>query len=161
MSDKNTTCCFTGHRDIAQSEYEAISAAILNTVQLLYEKGFRHFICGGAVGFDTIAAVTLLNCKRLFPALRLVIARPCPEQSDKWPLASRALYARILERADEVVTLSPHYTKSCMLERNRYMVDRSALLVAYVRSESGGSAYTRRYAEKKGLTVINLASTVG
>lgn len=156
----NKACAFTGHRDIDQSEYEKLATAIYGVVGQLYQEGFRTFYCGGALGFDTVAAVTLLNIKQLYPDLRLVVAQPCPEQSERWTPSSKALYDRILQRADEVVTIAPAYTKGCMLERNRYMVDRSELLVAYVKRESGGSAYTLRYAKKKGVRVINLGETL-
>ncbi|MBQ4065383.1 MAG: DUF1273 family protein, partial [Clostridia bacterium] len=102
-------------------------------------------------------AVTVINLKKLYPDIRLIIAKPCPEQASRWAEPDRVLYQRILDRADEVVTVSPVYTRSCMLERNRYMVDRSEMLIAYVKRAEGGSAYTLRYAEKKGLDILNLA----
>jgi len=54
------------------------------------------------------------------------------------------------------VTVSPSYTRGCMQLRNRYMVDRADTLIAYVKRDSGGSAYTKRYAIKKGLTIIDV-----
>lgn len=147
---------FTGHRDIDKSEYTALAGRLFLTVDRLYREGFRVFYTGVALGFDTLAAVTVLNMKHRYPDLSLVAAVPCPEQSAKWSDSDRALYESILRRADEVVTVSPHYTGGCMQKRNRYMVDRAEVLVAYVKRESGGSAYTRNYALKKGVTVIDV-----
>ena len=84
------------------------------------------------------------------------MAIPCPEQSAYWSAADKALYESILRRADECVTLSPQYTRDCMMKRNRYMVDHAELLIAYVKRETGGSAATRRYAQKKGLTILDV-----
>lgn len=157
METSKRTCCFTGHRDVKKSEYERLATAICSMIDTLHTEGFTEYICGGALGFDTVAAVTVINLKKLYPDIRLIIAKPCPEQASRWAEPDRALYQRILDRADEVVTVSPVYTRSCMLERNRYMVDRSEMLIAYVKRAEGGSAYTLRYAEKKGLDILNLA----
>lgn len=147
---------FTGHRDIPTSEYEALTKRLFLLIDRLYREGVTTYYCGGALGFDTIAAVTVLNMKLQYPALKLVIAAPCPEQARSWSEGDRALYASILRRADEVVTVSPSYTRGCMQLRNRYMVDRADTLIAYVKRDSGGSAYTKRYAIKKGLTIIDV-----
>ena len=126
------------------------------TVDALYREGITHFYCGGALGFDTVAAVTVLNMKACYPALKLILAIPCPEQSARWRDADRALYESILRRADEVVTVSPSYTNTCMMKRNRYMVDRAEVLISYVKRETGGSAATKRYAIKKGLRILDV-----
>lgn len=147
---------FTGHRDIDKTEYTSLARRLFLLIDRLYREGVSVFYCGGALGFDTVAAVTVLNMKHRYPDLRLVMAIPCPEQSERWQGADRALYDSILRRADEVVTLSPHYTKDCMMKRNRYMVDHAEMLIAYVKRESGGSAATRRYAIKKGLTILDV-----
>lgn len=147
---------FTGHRDIDKTEYGALAERLFLTVDRLYREGIRQFYVGGALGFDTLAAVTVLNMKYRYPDLRLTVAVPCPEQSAKWSEPDRALYESILRRADEVVTVSAHYVRGCMQMRNRYMVDHAEILIAYVKRESGGSAYTRNYALKKGITVLDV-----
>lgn len=151
---------FTGHRDIPTSEYEALTRRIFLTVDRLYREGVSTYYCGGALGFDTVAAVTVLNMKTRYPDIRVVIAVPCPDQSRTWAESDCVLYERILARADEVVTVSPHYVRGCMQIRNRYMVDRADTLIAYVKRDTGGSAYTKRYALKKGLTVIDVTEGV-
>ena len=51
-----------------------------------------------------------------------------------------------------------HYDRGCMLRRNRYMVDRSSLLIAAFDGSKGGTLYTASYALKHGVevTVIDL-----
>ena len=44
-----------------------------------------------------------------------------------------------------------------MHKRNRHLVDNSSVCVCYLNKENGGTAYTVRYAGKKGLEIINLA----
>lgn len=147
---------FTGHRDIPMSEYDALTKRLFLLIDRLYREGITTYYCGGALGFDTVAAVTVLNMKLQYPDLKLIIAVPCPEQSRSWSESDRVLYESILRRADEVVTVSPSYIRGCMQIRNRYMVDRADTLIAYVKRDTGGSAYTKRYAIKKGLTILDV-----
>lgn len=47
-------------------------------------------------------------------------------------------------------TLSEEYTRNCMLERNRYMVDKSDYVFAVWNGERhGGTWYTMQYANKR------------
>ena len=55
------------------------------------------------------------------------------------------------KKADEIIVLSEEYTPYCMLKRNRFIVDNSSVLLAYLKEEKGGTKYTVDYAEKKDL----------
>ncbi len=143
------------------------STDIHSTVKSLVKKGVKHFITGGALGFDTVAAATVINMRdneALTDSdgnpvrITLTVAVPCPTQSDKWSFADRALYNSILRSADEVLVLSETYTRDCMFRRNRYMVDNSAYCICYVTHQSGGSYYTMNYAKASGLGIINIAT---
>ena len=46
-----------------------------------------------------------------------------------------------------------------MHQRNRYMVDRSSLLIAAYDGTAGGTRYTVEYARSRGLQIINLFET--
>ena len=91
------------------------------------------------------------------PALKLHCVLPCEGQADGWSASSRELYRSILEQADEVVCVNREYRKGCMLERNRYLVDHAACLLAVYNGEQrGGTAMTVRYAQKLRRKVIIL-----
>ena len=54
-----------------------------------------------------------------------------------------------------MIYVSEDYYKGCMLERNRYLVDHSAKLLAVYNGERrGGTAMTVRYAKKIGREVF-------
>ena len=120
-------------------------------------RGYRRFWCGGALGFDTLAALAVLREKERNRSLRLCLALPCPEQDALWPERDRRLYREILSRADEVWYAAEGYTKGCMLSRDRYMAEHSSLCLCYLTELSGGTAYTASYALRQGLEVVNLA----
>lgn len=156
---KEKTCCFTGHRSIPREEISPLQEALKAQISAMAEKGITTFYCGGALGFDTLAAEAVLQVKKEHPAIRLHLALPCPEQADQWQAEDMARYEKIKRRADEIVIVSPRYAYGCMQKRNRYMVDRSCVCIAYLlpQQERGGTKYTVAYCGKKHIPVINLA----
>lgn len=153
---KEKTCCFTGHRVIPYREAEAVRIKTAEYIRRLLDKGVNEFIAGGAAGFDMLAERLVLEEKKKDPSIKLKIAVPCPGQ-DKWyGYEEKAFYHKILSEADEVVCVSDMYYSGCMQKRNRYMADQSTYLIAYCTKDSGGSYYTRRYALRNGLFVLDV-----
>ncbi len=158
MQDKRgQTCCFTGHRHIPTLTEMKLSARLKKTLTALIAEGYLYFGVGGALGFDTLAAKAVLSLKKTYPDIRLILVLPCETQSKYWKPKDVAVYEDIKRQADKVVCLSKYYTPSCMHERNRHLVDASSVCVAYLTEETGGTAYTVAYAQKKNVRVINLA----
>lgn len=72
-----------------------------------------------------------------------------------WTASSQELYRSILDKADSIVYVSRIYHKNCMLDRNRFLVDHAATLLAVYNGERrGGTAATVRYAQKMGREII-------
>ena len=151
------TCCFTGHRFLPENEKEKISLALESTVLSLIHSGYRYFGAGGALGFDTLAAQTVLRLRQSYPDIRLILVLPCVSQADKWPPADIAVYQKIMGQANKIVYTSHEYTAGCMFKRNRHLVDHSSVCICYLEKSNGGTAYTVDYARKCGLKIINLA----
>ncbi len=156
MEDQKV-CCFTGHRSFSDSPKEI--RELLNVLlDNLITGGYTVFRAGGALGFDMLAAETVLAKKENGRNIRLELILPCPEQAERWNAESKLRYRRILSLADDKRYIADKYTPTCMHERNRSLVDGASLCIAYQKREKGGTAYTCHYAEKQGLRVINLAT---
>ncbi len=121
------------------------------------EQGYRYFGCGGALGFDTLAAQTVLRLREIYPEIRLILVLPCRDQTRGWKQADVAEYDRIMKAADKVTYTSEQYYSGCMHKRNRHLVDNSSLCICYLTEQSGGTAYTVNYARSQGLKIINIA----
>ena len=121
------------------------------------EQGYRYFGCGGALGFDTLAAQTVLRLQEIYPEIRLILVLPCRDQTRGWKQADVAEYDRIMKAADKVTYTSEQYYSGCMHKRNRHLVDYSSLCICYLTEQSGGTAYTVNYARSQGLKIINVA----
>lgn len=157
MVDRSKVACFSGHRKMPQDCTE-LRVCLEKAIISLIEQGVVFFGSGAALGFDQIAASTVLNLKEDYPHIRLVMVLPCPpeHQSLKWNDEQKKRYYEILKQADKVRILSPRYTSSCMLDRNRHLVDNSAYLICYLRERSGGTFYTVNYAERQGLRILQI-----
>ena len=158
MAEQEQICCFTGHRSMVPEHVERLAEELSRAVGILISRGVFYFRAGGALGFDTLAALTVLDWKKKDPRVFLELCLPCRDQTRGWSEHDRAIYDDILSRADRITCLHETYVRGCMHERNRYMVDGSRYCIAYCHAPTGGSAYTVRYAEKKGVTVLNLAN---
>ncbi len=113
------------------------------------EYGITNFISGMALGVDMDFAEIVLKLRDRYP-VTLECAIPCPEQTLKWSDKDKLRYDGILKRADIVNLVSEQYTRECMLKRNRYMVDKSELVIAVFNGiQKGGTWYTINYANKE------------
>ena len=150
------TCCFTGHRDIPPEVKSYIAKQLERILRNLIGEGIRYFGSGGARGFDLMAADAVLQLKREFPHIRLIMVLPCRDQTRGWRGEDLRHYERVLSQADKVVYVQEEYTPGCMQKRNRHLVDNSSVCVAYCTRKTGGTAYTVRYAIGKDVSITSL-----
>ncbi len=160
MDIKNQTVCFTGHRKIPAESVKDLSLNLRRTLIEQINKGYRFFGAGGALGFDTIAAQTVLELKATYPDVKLILVLPCLSQTKGWSAHDIEIYEDIKSKAYKVVYTSQEYTKGCMQKRNRHLVDNSSVCICYLTKNTGGTAYTVNYAHKNNLSVINLGETI-
>ncbi len=151
-------CCCTGHRPkgfpfkygIDKKKHTAYMQELEQKIELaITEYGITNFISGMALGVDMDFAEIVLKLRNKYP-VTLECAIPCPNQTLKWNGKDILRYNSILERADEINLISERYTPECMLKRNRYMVDKSELIIAVFNGiQKGGTWYTINYANSK------------
>ena len=158
-------CAFTGHRpehlpwgrDEDDPRCRALKILLRRTVQQVYDRGFRTFLCGMARGCDQYFAEAVLAARADGAQnARLCALVPCPSQPDGWDAASRTRYWALLAACDQVEVLEDHYSPGCMLRRNREMLRRAQLLISVFDGTPGGTAATVRLAEELGITVLPL-----
>lgn len=153
-------CCFTGHRKIAYDSMAVIPQILDSVTEKLIANGVTDFRVGGALGFDTVAALKVLEKKDKYPFVRLHLFLPCKNQTEHWSSSDKRIYFQIAHYADSITYTSDEYFKGCMALRNRRLVDGSDFCIAYCTKNTGGSAYTLNYAKEKNLSTFNIASTV-
>ena len=159
MADmRGKTCCFTGHRDIGTFEKIKIVRRAETIIRELYSKGVRYFGVGGAIGFDTIMAQLLFKLRQDgMSDIKVILVYPFNGFTSRWTETQQKTYQQLLPQYNKVVCVSEQAGKEAYLARVRHLVDGSSYCVAYCTRDTGGTAYTLRYAEKQGLTIYNIA----
>lgn len=161
--DKSICCAFSGHRPVklpwGLNEHDprciALKAEIEARLDGIYEAGYRVFFCGMALGCDMYFAEEVIKLKERRGDAKLIAVIPCGSQPDRWTAAQRQRYNDILLRADDSKLISVNYTPECMLQRNRFMVDKSSLLLCcYNGRPGGGTMSTILYAQRSGADVV-------
>lgn len=156
--ERETSCCFTGHRNIPAQDGLWIRRRLREEILRLAEQGVHSFLAGGALGFDTMAAQEVLRVRAEYaPSLELVLVLPCLGQEEAWSQRDAAVYRSLLRQADQVIYTGTQCQRGCMMRRNRYLVEHSAYCLCFHKKDRGGTAYTVQYAKDQGLTVCNLA----
>lgn len=166
--EKHETCCFTGHRPQSlpwgfneQDERclkmkEQLKIEIVKAI----EGGYTTFISGMALGFDIICAETVLELKKTYPQIKLIGALPCKTQDKLWREADKRRYRKLLKKLDGIRCIYDDYIGSeCMLERNRFMINNSSLVIALYNGKNGGTQKTIEYAKKQNIKIVILPVT--
>lgn len=155
-------CSFTGHRPgkipyslwDGNPQAEELKKKLSDAIDTLIGEGFGHFISGGALGIDTLAALIVLEKREKNPALTLEIAVPYPEQDERWNDRDKAVYKAILSRADIVTVVSSLYDTFAPRRRNEYMLDQSDAVIAVFNGSRGGTSQAVSSAYDRGLRLI-------
>ena len=162
MSIQNS-CAFTGHRpahfsfkyDERHPDCIALKEFMRREVISLVKQSITTFYSDMALGVDTWGAEIILDLKKQYSELKLIAVLPCETQANRWSVEQRERYFNLLPLCDDVIYISSQYTSTCMLDRNRYMVDNSKYIIAvYDGQDKGGTAYTVKYAKQNKRDVI-------
>jgi len=158
MNDREKAVCFTGHRKLKNIEILEIN--LKETIKKFINDGYNTFLAGGALGFDELAAKTVIFFKDKYPQIRLILVLPFekPYKHERnWQESDIQRYNDLKEKADEVIILNKEYKRGCYYQRNQYLVDNASVCISYKTRKNGGTAYTVDYADKQGTKVVNLA----
>ena len=126
-------------------------------VERAYGEGFCHFLCGMAQGSDLYFCEAVLALREKHPEVTIEAAIPFVDQAKRWPQADQLRRQRLLDQCNYETMVQHHYSAGCMARRNRYMVDRSSLLIAvYDGHPRGGTLNTLTYAMRHGVKTVIL-----
>lgn len=158
------TCFFSGHRNISAVDRERMLPHIEALICELVEKyGVTRFISGGAIGFDTICAKTVLALQNTDPyfaeKVQLLLYLPCYDQDAKWSSEDRYELQMLKFKASECKYITEgNYTSDCMKKRNYAMVDAAQYGIVFCRYARSGTAQTTYYAQRKNRNFVNIAN---
>ncbi|MCQ2462083.1 MAG: hypothetical protein MJ177_01600 [Clostridia bacterium] len=140
------TCTFFGHRDTPDSIRPILHNVLINLIEL---QGTDTFYVGNQGNFDSMVHSELKELSKVCSHIRyFVVLAYLPKKKDINPIDfSDTVYPDGLENVP---------AKFAIDKRNRLMLERSDIVVTYVRGSAGGAAKFKDLAVKKGKRVINL-----
>lgn len=134
ITPQSKRVAFTGYRpqkmpfgfDETDERCADFKKRLRDTIENLIWQGYRHFISGGAMGMDMFAAEIVLDLKKQYPEITLEMVSPFDDQAAKWKPEYQKRRARLFQLADMTTAIAHEYSKSCLFERNRYLVNNAA-----------------------------------
>ena len=137
---------FIGHRHLERiSETEKNLKELIS--DLISQKEFVIFQMGREGDFDVIAAACVkeVQNRRGEENSELALVLPYVKSDIEY---YKAYYDDIIIPTEKV------YFKAAIKERNKWLVENSDLLIAHVKTDSGGAADCVKFAQRSGLPVI-------
>lgn len=138
------TCTFFGHRDTPSTVKPLLRQVIIEWVE---QHGVTRFYVGNQGNFDAMAHSLLAELAQTYQIHYNVILAYLPKKKDPSVDGSHTMLP------DGFEAVPPRFAID---HRNRWMLDRSDIVVTYVRYP-GGAAKFKALAERKGKTVVELS----
>ncbi len=151
------TVSFFGHRYI--ENFRVAERKVEDLInKLIQEHEYVEFLIGRDGDFDQIATSAVLRAKHGYAEHRCDLTWVMPYLKAEYTNNAEDFenyydYVEVCAESEKV------HSKQAIQVRNRYMVDRSDLVVFWVERNSGGAYQTMKYAEKQGKKIINIAES--
>ena len=143
---------FCGHADFLKTEKH--EQTMLNLLETVVGDRPAEMYLGGYGGFDDFAYDCCRKYKQTHPGISLVFVTPyLTEAYQKDHLKNQE------NRFDYILypEIENKPKKFAIVYRNKYMVEKADVVIAYVMHDFGGAYATYTYAKRKGKAIFNLA----
>ena len=133
-------CFFIGHRETGEEILSALTAAVERHIT---KYGVTEFVVGGYGGFDHMAAKAVIAAKAQHRQITLTLLLPYHPAEHPVSLPSGfddTLYPTGMERVPR---------RLAIVQANRYMVNHSDYLIAYVWHPASNTRKLLEYAQKR------------
>lgn len=138
-------CSFFGHRDTPDSIRPILRGEIVRQFELY---GVERFYVGNQGRFDAMVKSVLRELSEEYPNLKYDVVLAYLPHGKQMDSAEDTVYPEGLERVPR---------RYAIAARNKWMVERSDVVICYIDRTFGGAAQFAEMAEKKGKKIINLA----
>lgn len=143
-------CCGFGHRNY----YKDIKADLQTVIErLIIEDGVTFFLTGGMGNFDSLFSSAVRTCKIYHKNVQLVLVKPYFSNELN---ANKEYYEYYYDDVIIPEEIAECHYKSAITKRNRWMVDRSDIVISGVYRDYGGAYEAIRYANKLDKHVIDI-----
>lgn len=163
--------CITGHRpnglpkeygyNLNNEAWTNLKKYIEVTIEECYKYATPNeeltLVTGMALGVDTAFWEVANELRKSNRNIKIEAAVPFVGQEKKWTYESQKQYKQMLSESDKVTTVSEGgFATYKMMARNRYMVNKSDIVIAVICKETGGTAQCVKYAKEHNKVVIEI-----
>lgn len=141
------TCTFFGNRDTSSNIQPQLQAIL---EELIRNNGADKFYVGNNGNYDSIVLNTLRKLKKIYPHIdySVVLAYLPTEKTSQFDYDySETIYPEGIEKVPRRFAID---------KRNKWMIEKSDLVIAGVKRQYGCSAKYLKIAQNKKKTVINI-----
>lgn len=163
--------CITGHRpnglpreygyNLNNEAWSKLKEYIKVTIEECYKYATPNeeltLVTGMALGVDTAFWEAGAKLRKSNKNIKIEAVVPFVGQEKKWTLESQKQYKQMLSESDKVTIVSEGgFATYKMMARNRYMVNKSDIVIAVICKETGGTAQCVKYAKEHNKVVIEI-----
>lgn len=149
------TVSFFGHRMI--SNYQSVEQKLYELLRIIMGRGDREveFLVGRNGDFDLMIASVVRRLKREMNSENVFLTLVLPYETAELKNNTEA-FESFYDSIEICEASADVNFKFAITARNRDMIDRSDIVVAYVENKSGGAYQSLKYAEKNEKRIVNL-----
>lgn len=150
MKEKLTVSLF-GHRII--EDYLTVEAKLYELLRIIMQRSRElEFLVGRNGDFDLMAASVIRKLKKETGNENVFLTLVLPYETAELRNNTESFESYY----DSIEICDSQNFKYAIVARNHEMIDRSDMVVVYVKNESGGAYQSLKYAEKNQKRIINL-----
>lgn len=141
------SCFFIGHREASNEILPALTKAVERHIS---DCGVTEFIVGNYGGFDRMAAKAVIAAKARYPHITLSMLipyHPAERPVETPPGFDNTFYPPGMEKVPR---------RLAIVRANRYMVDHTDYLIAYVWHPASNARDLMEYARKRRIPIANI-----
>ena len=139
------TATFFGHKDTPKEIEPTLRSTLIDLIE---NKNITVFYVGNNGNFDTMVRHQLEDLSQTYPITYSVVLAYLPTEKNKYDDLSNTIYPEGIETVPKRFAIS---------WRNKWMIQRSDIVVTYVTHNFGGAAQFKEMAVKQKKKVLEIS----
>lgn len=145
-SSMGKACCGFGHREV----FDNVTVKLYSTVIKSIENGYDVFYTGAMGQFDNLFSSAVRKAKKKYPHIKLICVKPYLTQDIN---TNKDFYEIMYDDVIVPNDLAGIHPKAAIKARNRWIVDNSEMVLAYIIRNHGGAYEAVKYAQQNNKSI--------
>lgn len=137
-----------------ENRENALRNAVFHEIEKAVRTGHHQFLCGFTAGIDFLFAETVLELREKNPSITLESVLAYESEAAAWDETIRDRYYDLLAQCSRERLLQTRYTPGCLVQRNKYLVDHTDLLLTMTDGLLGNAMQAIEHAAQQGKSVL-------